>query len=591
MKVKKLLSAIIVCAMVFAVSVSVLADDETTTTNVASVGERQYATLQEAINAASSGDTITLLGNVAIYPEGKGDDVVSQLSIDKKLILNLAGYTIGYDSKVMTEELSYTPAFFSIAENGDVTITGNGKIDCEAGENNAYGIDVDGGSLIIENGTFLGAISAVQVEKGSLTVNGGTFDLASTCKEFVPGYAKYVINAIDDPYKDGTAIISVKGGTFINFDPSANPEGVGTSYVADGYYVTDNGDGTYTVAFKAAKIGDTIYPSLKAAVEAASSGDTITLLNDITEPSEETLIVYDLTGKTLDLNGFTYTAPNFSHVFEGSNAAIKNGKMSANGGSYALFVGDEDTTDNFIVDGVTLSGGVNIYNASNVVLRNLTATGMDYYAVWLDANAFATVESGVYTAGNVALFGATEQNGIISALTVTGGTFNANGKNILADSGGKLDIYGGTFSADVTEYTADGYVLKDNGDGTFTVQVGEWLSATDAGYYFDGETKYGMMRFLFSAHPASGTISEVGIKYSKANDITDDDVAKKGVSQTGNINNFYGDITGIPENATEAVYAAAYIKTTDDEIFWSDPISCVPNWTNNYSAYTVGGAE
>ena len=43
----------------------------------------------------------------------------------------------------------------------------------------------------------------------------------------------------------------ITGGTFVNFDPSANPEGPGTSYVAKGYHVTSetkaNGDVWYTV--------------------------------------------------------------------------------------------------------------------------------------------------------------------------------------------------------------------------------------------------------------------------------------------------------------------------------------------------------
>ena len=62
---------------------------------------------------------------------------------------------------------------------------------------------------------------------------------------------RYVVNCIDAAYKDGTAVLQIKGGTFVNFDPSANPEGAKTSYVADGYTVDfqkqDNGEIWYTV--------------------------------------------------------------------------------------------------------------------------------------------------------------------------------------------------------------------------------------------------------------------------------------------------------------------------------------------------------
>ena len=70
--------------------------------------------------------------------------------------------------------------------------------------------------------------------------------MAPTCKAQVPQYAKYVVNCIDAAWRDGTAKVSIKGGTFVNFDPSANPEGEGTSYVADGYMVVSEAHGSDT---------------------------------------------------------------------------------------------------------------------------------------------------------------------------------------------------------------------------------------------------------------------------------------------------------------------------------------------------------
>ncbi len=229
-------------------------------TPVAEVKGVQYTSLEDAITAAASGDTVKLLSDVEIVlPESAaGTDLVPQIDIDKNLTLDLAGYTIGYDQSVSDKSLPYTPAIFAIL-SGNVTITGDGKIDCEAGYNNAFGINVNGGSLTVENGTFLGAITAIQVQKGSLTVNGGVFDLAETVKKDAPEYAKYIINAIDDAYKENSATISVTGGSFIGFDPSDNPEGEGTSYVADGYsakningaWVIDNSASMLTIGFEA----------------------------------------------------------------------------------------------------------------------------------------------------------------------------------------------------------------------------------------------------------------------------------------------------------------------------------------------------
>ena len=243
--------------------------DGTYTVSVAKIGNQGYSTLKDAVDAAKENETVTLLDDVTINPKGEGDVLVPQITIDKSVTLDLAGHKIAYDASVASQNPSYTPAFFMVCNNADVTITGNGTIDCEAGNNGAYGINVYGGNLTIENGTFYGAMTVAQVQEGSLNVKGGYYDLAPSVKSQAPEYAKYIINAIDSAFKDGSAIISVTGGTFVNFDPSANPEGIDTSYVAKGYYSKDNQDRTFSVLQSAAKVID----------NAKSAGVKVTLDN------------------------------------------------------------------------------------------------------------------------------------------------------------------------------------------------------------------------------------------------------------------------------------------------------------------------
>ena len=180
-------------------------------------------------------------------------------------------------------------------------------------------------------------------------------------------------------------------------------------------------------------------------------------------------ILYDLTGVTLDLGGYTYTQKNFAHVFLGTSGVIKNGKMVCDNGSYALFIGDEGETTAFTVDGVEMVGGINIYNASGVVLKNLTVNGTNYYAVWMDEGASATIESGTYTAGDVAVLGSGDK----SELHVTGGTFCANEQKLVSANGnGVVAVSGGSFTkAVLPEYCAAGFVPAVNADGTYGVKV------------------------------------------------------------------------------------------------------------------------
>ena len=201
--------------------------------------------------ALSDGGSHVLSNDVVIVPEiadKTSSSLAPQVTVSKDTVLDLSDKKIGVNGDEDFGEAS--PVLMAVTD-GTLTINGNGSIDCEAGEQQVYGINVNGGKVVINGGTYYGAITAVQVQKGSLEINGGFFDMAPTCKAQVPQYAKYIVNCIDANYKNGTATISIKGGTFVNFDPSAAPEGAGTSYVAGGYKVISatqtNGDVWYTV--------------------------------------------------------------------------------------------------------------------------------------------------------------------------------------------------------------------------------------------------------------------------------------------------------------------------------------------------------
>lgn len=196
---------------------------------VAQIGSKKYETLADAIRLAAKGKTITLLTDV---------EQNTQLAINKDITLDLNGKTIKNTQDIWGDN---AVAILSITNGAKVTITGNGTIDAK--ENDCYTINVVKGDLTIENGTFYGNVSVVQVQEGTLSVKGGTFDLHQKWE----GSSKYLFNCIDDAYANGSANVAISGGTFVGFDPSASPEGEGTSYLAPGYAPTANADGTYGV--------------------------------------------------------------------------------------------------------------------------------------------------------------------------------------------------------------------------------------------------------------------------------------------------------------------------------------------------------
>lgn len=211
---------------------------------------------EELAEAFEKGGIVSINQEVPVAPavDRNNTSLQPQMTIKKDTVLNLAGKLTVDPAAAAAGFGEASPAFVSV-ESGTLTINGDGELNCEAGSEQVYGINVNGGRVVINGGHFYGALTAVQVQKGSLEINGGFFDMAPTCKEQAPHYAKYVVNCIDASWKDGTATISIKGGTFVNFDPSANPEeGEGTTYVAEGYKVVsarqENGDTWYTVVAK-----------------------------------------------------------------------------------------------------------------------------------------------------------------------------------------------------------------------------------------------------------------------------------------------------------------------------------------------------
>ena len=258
------------------------------------------ATYYPVLDAAGLKDALVNGGNikvdddVAVAPVVEDPTVstlVPQMTLTKDTTLDLSGNKISVQHDATTNFGKASPVLMAVMD-GTLTIEGNGEINCEAGTQQVYGINVNGGNVVVNDGKFYGAITAIQVQKGSLVINGGFFDMAPTCKAQVPQYAKYIINCIDANYRAGTATISVKGGTFVNFDPSANPEGAGTTYVADGYSVISEQHGA-----------DTWYTVVKGQGATAGTQDA---LNDAIQGNNTSSATVKLT------KAGTYTLPEMS---------------------------------------------------------------------------------------------------------------------------------------------------------------------------------------------------------------------------------------------------------------------------------------
>ena len=130
-------------------------------------------------------------------------------------------------------------SLLSVRENSSLTITSGAYI---AKANDCYAVDVQGGGhLVIDGGHYNGNIHAVYVTEGVAEIKGGTFEVQQKYPDAEKA-DEFVLNCLDENYKNGTAKIIVTGGTFIGFNPGdCKAEGNGTNFVAPGYASIANG--------------------------------------------------------------------------------------------------------------------------------------------------------------------------------------------------------------------------------------------------------------------------------------------------------------------------------------------------------------
>lgn len=187
----------------------------------------QFNDLQSAINVAKDGDTVKLLDNLVI-------DRTTVVN-GKKITLDMNGKTISNTVDIWENHSKYDWSMISVQKGAELTITGNGALSAKA--NDCYAVDIqDGSKCTIENGTFVGNIHAVYVLEGELTVNGGHFSIIQPNGSHPYGF---LLNCYDANRENGTAKITVTGGTFERFNPAdCWAEGEHTNFVADGYVVT-----------------------------------------------------------------------------------------------------------------------------------------------------------------------------------------------------------------------------------------------------------------------------------------------------------------------------------------------------------------
>ena len=280
-----------VVSMVPASAVTAFADAGAGTSVTEQVGSTAYQKLAKAIADAKAGDTITLSEDV---------DVQQTLVVDKQLTLDLAGHKL-YNTNDLWDKPTAQDnnwSLISVRGNGDLTITGNGVLDAK--ENDCYAVDLqdEATKLTIENGEFIGNITAIYAHTGEAVINGGKFWIRQLNANNVQDGYGLTLNCLDANHRADIANIIVTGGTFKFFNPANNrAEGEHTNFCVNGYTTKQDGD-WYTVNPRTYENVDTdVKPDEK---------------NDTTEVGKPVDIDVTVTGNKDDVYNIAKFSLNFS---------------------------------------------------------------------------------------------------------------------------------------------------------------------------------------------------------------------------------------------------------------------------------------
>lgn len=211
----------------------------TNTTDFNVVIEPAFATtnynLGALYTASQIGGAVTLSDNVDF-------DRTIAVQPGKTMSVNLNGKTVKNTTDLWENpSVPNSWSLFSVrGTDSKLTLSGDGDVIAKA--NDCYAIDVQGGGhLVIEGGHYNGNIHAVYVTEGVAEIKGGTFEVQQKYPDAEKA-DEFVLNCLDENYKNGTAKIIVTGGTFIGFNPGdCKAEGNGTNFVAPGYASIPNG--------------------------------------------------------------------------------------------------------------------------------------------------------------------------------------------------------------------------------------------------------------------------------------------------------------------------------------------------------------
>ena len=514
---QRILAILLSLTMMFTLVPTAMAEGEMAeapaVTKVAKVGNVEYATLAEAVEAVPTDSTETEIVLLKDYI-GSGIKVVA----GKNIVFNLNGKTYTVDKPTVGSSGTETNGFQLLKDskvtfkngtldsatgadslpNGGILIQNycdltleNVTLDTSANSNISYVISNNFGSLTAKGNTVIKAADGkvafdlwYGMNSNGLYDDGVSVTFGTDFTGSVTGKIEYGAHSrvpSNSNWKDKARLTIANGNFDTTFVDSNNNDGVApedfnitiiggtfssdvSAYVPNGYIQNENGAvETLGETNAVAKVGDTYYKTLAEAVAAAKNNETVTLLKNA-----ETTVELSFTNKaiTLDLNGKTVSGTftdNFSVIEAGENASLTvqdtsvagTGKIASN--KYGISARDGGA---LIVKRGTIESeyaplsGNNTAGDMNFTVNGGTLTAKHGPAIYMPGQVNLSITDGVLNGGISLRMG---------QVSISGGTINAatdgldspaeyyhySGNAWLPDA---LYVFGGTYTSENTTY-------------------------------------------------------------------------------------------------------------------------------------------
>lgn len=306
-------------------------DNYVVTTIYAQVGETKYATLQEAADAATAGQTVTVLNDVDMTTHGNltvnvGKDIVLDMNghsikganADYKNIRVRGKLTLKDSKENSTGKIYSEDPYKSGVDKALIYVDGNGEFVMESGhintvlpnsvKNGQFAIGAfENCKVTINGGTIEGGYSAITGfgdpnDNTTITINGGTLISPMDYAIYHPQPGKLTVNEGATIYGGGGAICMRRGELEINGGVLTSKGGGNTGSWGDG---TGN---MHNAALNFSRLyGD---------VTATIKGGTITAEDDATlidaQPTEGKTLSLAISGGTFSSDVSKYCSPGFT---------------------------------------------------------------------------------------------------------------------------------------------------------------------------------------------------------------------------------------------------------------------------------------